>query len=109
MDLSSILGKPLAFVMIREVEDGDDEWVVLTTAVIRVEGGFALDMGPDRPPVPFPEGLEEQIRETPDSLRPLLEEVDYFIGFLAKDLGSGEAHELAISLGFQWPGSEGVS
>lgn len=109
MDLNSICGLPLAFLMIREADDGDDDWSILRTGVIRIGDGFALDLGPGRAPVPMPNGLETQIKSTPESLLELLDGAEYYIPFIIEDLASGEANDFVVSLGFKWPGSEETS
>lgn len=106
MDLNTICGLPLAFLMIREADDGDDDWCILRTAVIRVGEIFALDLGPGRSPVPIPDGLEEQIQPTPQNLYQLLDGAEYYIPFVVEDLASKEAHDFVVDLGFTWPGDE---
>ncbi len=109
MNIESLAGRRLAFLMVREREDGDDEWVILQTIVRKQGSEYLLDLGPERPAVVFPEGLEEQIREVSPEVSDVFDGAELYIPFVVEDLGSREAHEDLIALGFKWPGEESVS
>ena len=108
MDLQALRDQFVAFVMVREHPDREDEIAVLTVKVEEVEGGYQLNLGEDSPPVPFPPGLESQVNPTPPEMLELLDGSPYFVGF---EVGEGGPESLrgAIPLGFVWPGFEDAS
>jgi len=95
--------------MVYEREDGEEEWVILQAMVRTEEARYILDLGPERPAVPFPGGLEDQVRPVDPEVREIFDGAELYIPFLVEDLDDPEAEDrdLLIDLGFKWPSSGG--
>jgi len=109
MELEDLVDRPLAFLMVYERDDADDEWVILQTMVRKEGAQYILDLGPKREAIPFPDGLEDQVREVAPKAREVFDGAELYIPFLVEDLEDPENHEFLIALGVKWPGHEGKS